>query len=110
MKLQKKTHTHTINTPQHTNSNEASTYCAMKAWEIEQAMFNLLKNKLNESLISPEYRDKIRTLKRSLEDQRNSTLCLRVLAGQIAATDFINIPNEQLASRRIKLEFYGFPC
>lgn len=86
------------------NSNEASTYCAMKAWEIEQAMFNLLKNKLNESLISPEYRDKIRTLKRSLEDQRNSTLCLRVLAGQIAATDFINIPNEQLASRRIKLE------
>jgi hypothetical protein len=77
-------------------------FCSLRAWEIENALYDLFQTDLGEAQISPEYRDKARTLKRSLEDVDNLTLCARVLTGEIDAPKLVRMTTEQLANPKTK--------
>lgn len=84
------------------DSEECSTFCAVKAWEVENALFDLCQASLGESQISSEYREKARALRRSLEDAGNLDLCLRALSGDIAAEDLVRMTIDQLANPTVK--------
>ena len=81
---------------------DSSSSCSIKAWEIENALFDEFQGELGESRISPEYRDKARVLRRSIEDIDNIVLCARVLGGVIPARTLVRMPTEELANQRIK--------
>lgn len=79
-----------------------SSFCALKAWEIEQALFHLYHTGLNGQRITPEYRDQARALKRSLEDPENLILCSRVLAGELEAAKLVRMSTDELATPQMK--------
>ena len=57
---------------------EIDSYPALKAWEIENEMFERFQSELGVSCVSEEYRSKARSLRCSLEDSNNLSLCLRL--------------------------------
>jgi hypothetical protein len=77
-------------------------FCSLRAWEIENALYDLFQTDLGEAQISPEYRDKARALKRSLEDAGNLAFCARVLIGDIDAQKLVRMTTEQLANPKTK--------
>jgi len=79
-----------------------SSFCALKAWEIEQALFHLYHTGLNGQRITPEYRDQARALKRGLEDPENLILCSRVLAGELEAAKLVRMSTNDLATPQMK--------
>lgn len=84
------------------DSDDASTFLSLKAWEIETALFDLYQATLGETTISNEYRDKARALKRSLEDSGNIFLIARVLADQIDVSQLVAMSIEELANPQTK--------
>jgi hypothetical protein len=93
-----------VSLPEIINLGELETFCAIKAWEVENEMFENFQEELGISRVSEEYRNKARGLRCSLEDRNNSSLCLRVLIGEIDAATLVNMSSEQLASHKAKLE------
>lgn len=81
---------------------EASIYCAMKAWEIEEAMFGRFRNKSGSNLVTKKYTDKLLSLRYNLEDTKNPTLCPRVLVGEISADDLVAMSSEEMAGQQIR--------
>jgi hypothetical protein len=77
-------------------------FSSLRAWEIENALYDLFQTDLGEAQISPEYRDKARALKRSLEDIGNLAFCARVLTGGIDAQKLVRMTTEQLANPKTK--------
>lgn len=77
-------------------------FSSLRAWEIENALYDLFQTNLGEAQISPEYREKARALKRSLEDAGNLAFCARVLTGDIDAQKLVRMTTEQLANPKTK--------
>lgn len=77
-------------------------FCAMRSWDIENALFDLFQDELGESQVSPEYREKARALKRSLEDTSNLAFCARVLSGDIGASKLVRMTTHQLANPKTR--------
>lgn len=78
--------------------------CALKAWEIENEMYELFQEELGISGVSEEYRNKARSLKSNLENANNCDLTLRVLLGDITVSALIKMSPDQLASQKSKIE------
>lgn len=78
--------------------------CALKAWEIENEMYELFQEELGLSRVSDEYRNKARSLKSNLDNVNNGDLCLRVLIGDITVPALIKMSPDQLASQKAKLD------
>lgn len=83
-------------------SGASYSFCAIKAWEIENALFDLYQRDLGECQISSEYRDKARVLRRSLEDSENLHLAVSVLCERICCDDLVQMTVEQLANPTVK--------
>jgi hypothetical protein len=81
------------------------TFCAVKAWEIEFEMYARFQANFNENVISPEYREKARTLRWVLEDCMNPKLCCQVLLGEIEASELVSMPEKQIVGSRLKIDF-----
>lgn len=79
-------------------------FCSLRAWEIERALFESYQLDLSESLMSPEYRDKARSIRRGLEDSDNMFLCAEVLTGEVSADSLVCMSIDELANSRIKKE------
>jgi hypothetical protein len=77
-------------------------FSSLRAWEIENALYDLFQTALGEAQISTEYREKARALKRSLEDAGNLAFCARVLIGDIDAQKLVRMTTEQLANPKTK--------
>ena len=71
-------------------------FCVTKAWEIEFEMYNRFQVNCGDNIISPEYRDKARTIRWGLEDSSSPKLCLQVLLGEIEPAEFVNMSDEQI--------------
>eukprot|EP00980_Cylindrotheca_fusiformis_P009231 scaffold2012_cov193-Cylindrotheca_fusiformis.AAC.3 len=82
----------------------AEDYCAMKAWEIEDAMYERFQGEYGVSRISEDYRDKARSLRWSLEAKNNVSLCFRILIGEIGIEELLDMSSEELASQKAKLD------
>eukprot|EP00978_Attheya_sp_CCMP212_P048835 scaffold582451_cov51-Attheya_sp.AAC.2 len=76
--------------------------CAMKAWELEVAVYNEFCSSDATKKMSPEYRAKIRSLRHNLEDTKNPTLCARVLLGDILILDLVKMSSADMASPEVK--------
>lgn len=83
---------------------QTAAFCALKAWEIEQELFELHQGTTGERQITPEYREKARALKRSLEDPANVSFTVRVLIGEIDTGSLARMSTEDLASEKVKYE------
>lgn len=82
--------------------DEASLFlCSCKAWDIENAACDLLIDG-NSDIMSSEYKEKIRAIKRSLEDTRNKLLHAKVLFGEITPDKLVTMSVEALANPVIK--------
>jgi hypothetical protein len=90
--------------PEPPNADEMTAYCTLKAWEIENEMFDRFQESLGVSRVSDEYRDKARSLRTNLEDKNNLTLAPRVLLGEIDAVRLVDMTSEELASQKVKLD------
>jgi hypothetical protein len=90
--------------PDAQDRQEVEAYCAFKAWEIENEMFDRFQGTLGISRVSDEYRDKARSLRYNLEDKKNLTLAPRVLLGDVDATTLVTMTVEELASQKVKLD------
>jgi hypothetical protein len=86
------------------SSSDANAFCALKAWEIENELFELYQTEEGDNKVTPEYRDQARTLKRSLEDSCNLEFCSRVLYGDVLAKDLVAMSPDSLANARTKAE------
>jgi Transcription factor S-II (TFIIS), central domain len=84
------------------DSDTSIAFCAVKAWEIENALFDLYQGDLGESQISSEYREKAKALRRSLEDPGDLNLCVNVLCGKIDPGDLVKMTIYQLANPTVK--------
>jgi len=76
--------------------------CEFKAWEIENALFDRYQEDLGESQISPDYREKARALRRSLEDPGNLSLCVNVLCGKTTPDVLVRMSTDQLANPTVR--------
>lgn len=83
---------------------DMDSFCAIKAWEIEGAMFERYQFDLGISKISEEYRDKARSLRWSLEAKNNVSLCLRILLGELKSESLLDMSSEDLSSQKLKLK------
>ena len=90
--------------PRMNDYREIDSYPALKAWEIENEMFERFQSELGVSRVSEEYRSKARSLRCSLEDSNNLSLCLKVLTGGISVVQLVSMTSEQLASQKVKLQ------
>ena len=86
------------------SSDETVSFCALKAWEIENELFDRFQATLGWTRMSDEYRDKARSLRHNLEDKSNPTLAPRVLLGDIEISKLVVMDPEQLASQKRKLD------
>ena len=77
---------------------------ALKAWEIENEMFERFQDDFGTTRVSEEYRQKIRSLKCNLENPNNISLCLNVLTSDIKANALVKMTSYQLASQKAKAE------
>ena len=84
-------------------SLETSSYCALFAWELEQALFEAYPS---DGLIicTQEYKAKARSLKFNLEDTKNPTLCARVFSGEIPMNKLVRMSVEEMSSNETKKE------
>lgn len=82
----------------------AQDFCATKAWEIEDAMFERFQGEHGTSRISEDYRDKARSLRWSLEARNNVSLCFRILVGELDSEALIDMSSEDLSSQKAKME------
>jgi hypothetical protein len=80
-------------------NSEASVYCAMKAWEIEEAMFGAFRK---EKSVTDKYKEKLRSLRFNLEDTKNPTLCPRVLVGDISVNRLLAMSSEEMAGKHVR--------
>ncbi|KAG7363444.1 transcription factor S-II TFIIS [Nitzschia inconspicua] len=83
--------------------NDKDSLCALKAWEIENEMFDRFQSGIGTSLVSTEYREKAMSLKTNLTP-KNLSLCLRILTGQVDAITLVRMSSGELASQRAKLD------
>lgn len=79
-------------------------FCCIKAWEIENEMFDRFQDDLGVTRVSDEYRNKARNLRASLDNKNNLSLCLQVLVGDISADSIVSMTKDQLASQKAKLD------
>lgn len=86
------------------SNEEASALCAMRAFEIEDAMFERLQGEQGDRKISDEYKTKALLLKRCFEDVDNAAVCARLLAGTMDAEDLVAKSPEDLLSPSRKLQ------
>jgi hypothetical protein len=77
---------------------------ALKAWEIENEMFERFQDDFGTTRVSEEYREKARSLKCNLENRNNLSLCLNVLTSDIKADALVMMTPDQLASQKAKAE------
>lgn len=80
--------------------DEVTAWCSIKAFEIETAIYDQFQSNISSTRMTTQYRDKARTLKRSIED--NITLCTKILGQVIQATSLVEMSVEDLASQRTK--------
>jgi hypothetical protein len=73
-------------------------HCCSIAWEIENAACDAFLENVCCDTINSQYKEKIRTIKRSLEDTRNKILHAKVLTGAIAPEKVVNMSVEELAN------------
>jgi hypothetical protein len=78
--------------------------CSLKAWEIENLMFDRYQRQVGAHLCTNEYREKARALRYNLEDKTNPTLAPKVVLGDIDALTFITMTAEDMASQKVQLE------
>jgi hypothetical protein len=90
--------------PETMKSTNLESHAAIKAWEIENEMYDKFQEELGLAKVSDEYRNKARSLRWSLEDKHNVSLCIRVLLGDISAAELVSMPPVQLASQKAKRE------
>lgn len=85
---------------------DAEAFCAMKSWELEQALYAEFGRSGDKTArrISGEYKKRVRILKSNLEDIKNPTLAPRVLTGNLSIADLIQLSPEELASRATKMK------
>ena len=83
---------------------EATLFCALKASEIEQALFAAYRQRIGSRSVTDEYRSKLRSLRYNMEDTKNPTLCPRILVGEITVSQLVNMTSEDLASEKVKLK------
>jgi len=83
---------------------ETEAFCAMKALDIEQELYDQYQrdSDFGQSRITPQYREKARALKRSLEDPGNLLFCGQVLADQIEVSRLVAMSSEDLANPKMK--------
>ena len=82
----------------------ASNFCALKAWEIENELFEEFQSELGISRVSDGYRSKARSLRYNLEDSNNPTLAPRVILGDIETAALIAMTPDELASNKAKCD------
>ena len=90
--------------PELNELGEIDSFCALKAWEVENEMFEKFQGEFGTSRVSDDYRSKARGLKTSLDDKNNVSLCLRILIGEISVVQLVAMSSDQLASEKIRLE------
>lgn len=83
------------------SSDVLQSFCALRSWEIENAMFDHFQEDLGTTKASPEYFAKVRNLKASL-NEKNISLCLEILIGNITAEKLVDMSSEELASQSVK--------
>lgn len=86
------------------NDPESSLFCALKACEIEEAMFAAFRQELGSRSVTEKYREKLRSMRYNLEDTKNPTLCPRVLVGEISVAQLVTMTSEEMASQKVKLK------
>ena len=86
------------------DGSDSSIFCAMKAWEIEEAMFAEFRKEIGTTAVTDKYIEKLRSLRYNLEDTNNPTLCPRVLVGEISVNHLVNMTSEEMASQKIRLK------
>lgn len=86
------------------STEEWKSCCAIKAWEIETTMYERYQGGLGLRSVSDEYRNKARSLRCSLDDPHNASLCLRVLVGALDPAGLVNMSPDQLASRKARID------
>jgi hypothetical protein len=92
------------NASQSNEDGDIKSYCAIVAWEVEREMFERFQGEIGISRVSDQYRNKARSLRCSLEDKNNLSLCLRVLAGDLDASKLVSMSSEELASEKAKMK------
>jgi Transcription factor S-II (TFIIS), central domain len=85
------------------DGNSTESLCALRAWEIENEMFAKFQGDIGTSRVSPEYREKARSLKSNLTI-KNLSLCLRILTGKVDSSSLVKMSSDQLASQQAKLD------
>ena len=86
------------------SSAAVTSLCEVKAFEIENALFQRFQEADGAGRITPEYRQQALTLKRGLGDIGNIALCLKVLTGRLDAEEVANMPSENLANPQLRTE------
>ena len=76
----------------------STAHCEIKAWEIENALFDRYQGDFGESQISPEYRERARALRRSFEDPENLILCANALCEKTSPEELVLMPTDKLAN------------
>ena len=79
----------------------ALTLCSTKAWEIELEMFARFQaNRSSDDIVlSPEYKEKARTLRWLFEDCANPNICIQVLLGELEISELVGMPEEKLVGK-----------
>jgi len=83
------------------DDTEARDFCSLLAWKIEDHCFNVYHSDPTAS-ISPEYKNKVRSLRFNLQDPKNPSLCARVIVGDMSIDELIDASAEDLASSALK--------
>lgn len=76
--------------------------CAIKAWEIESALNEVLEEESGEANISQKYQGKARALKRSIEDPENLAMAIKILIGEIGTEELVRMSLDQLANPNLR--------
>lgn len=84
------------------DKDTATSHCEVKAWEIENALFDAYQDELGDTQISSEYREKARALRRSLEDPENLSLCVNILSGKTSSDELVRMSTDQLANPTVR--------
>lgn len=81
---------------QQTMASGDITFFSVKAEEIEHAIFARFQIGPNATMMSFDYKDKVRALGWILGDCINPNLCLQVLLGEIGAAELVSMPDKEL--------------
>lgn len=86
------------------SSDESRTLCALKAEEIERALFDQFQRFVGEQAISPEYKRQARAIKAGIADKGNAKLCGGVLQGDVDPAILVRMSDDELASPQVRQE------